>query len=68
VDVAVSKRFYVMETQRVTAQAAFFNVLNHPNFYAPGSDINNPTQFGFAQMTTGSSPSRVTQLALRYDF
>jgi hypothetical protein len=66
VDVAVSKRIYVTDTQHLTAQAAFFNVFNHPSFSNPISDVNNPSQFGFAQST--ASNARVTQLALRYDF
>jgi hypothetical protein len=69
VDIAVSKRFYVTERQRLTAQAVFFNALNHPNFGEPVSDINSPV-FGFSQSTVGPSNfnSRVTQLSLRYEF
>ena len=65
VDAAVSKRFYVTETQHVTAQAAFFDAFNHPQFANPVSDISNPSQFGWSQST--GNP-RVTQLSLRYDF
>jgi hypothetical protein len=65
VDVAVSKRFYVTETQHLTAQVAFFNALNHPSFALPVSDINN-SEFGYAEST--ASISRNTQLSLRYDF
>jgi hypothetical protein len=65
VDVAVSKRFFITEGQRLTAQIAFFNLLNHPIFSNPVSDFNSPS-FGFAQSTANTS--RVTQLSLRYDF
>jgi hypothetical protein len=70
VDVAVSKRFEVTESQRVIAQAAFFNAVNHPNFANPVSDINQPTLFGYSQQTNPgqSTGSRVTQLSLRYEF
>ena len=65
VDLAISKRFFVTEVQHFTAQVAFFNTFNHPQFGNPSSDINNPTTFGFAQST---APPRNTQLSLRYDF
>ena len=65
VDVAVSKRLFITEAQHLTAQAAFFNLLNHPIFSNPVSDINNP-EFGFAESTANNS--RVTQLSLRYEF
>jgi hypothetical protein len=64
-DVSVSKRIYVTEVQHLTAQAAFFNAFNHPQFTNPGGDINNPSTFGFAQSTLNT---RTTQLSLRYDF
>jgi Carboxypeptidase regulatory-like domain/TonB dependent receptor len=70
VDVAVSKRILLTEAQRLIGQVAFFNVMNHPNFGNPGSDINNPLEFGLAQATNNgqSTGSRVTQLSLRYEF
>jgi hypothetical protein len=71
IDVAVSKHFEVTENQRVIAQAAFFNALNHPNFANPVSDISQPTTvFGYSQqINPGQSTfSRVTQLSLRYEF
>ena len=69
-DVAVSKRVQIAESQRLVGQVAFFNALNHPNFPNPVSDINNPSQFGFAQLTNNgqSQGARVTQLSLRYEF
>jgi len=69
-DAAVSKRIALVEGQRLIGQVAFFNVLNHPNFGNPVSDINNPSQFGLAQYTNNgqSTGSRVTQLSLRYEF
>jgi hypothetical protein len=70
VDLAVSKRFKVREGQHLIAQVAFFNLFNHPNFNDPVGDINNPSQFGFAQSTVGleTPSSRNTQLSLRYNF
>jgi hypothetical protein len=65
VDMAVSKRLRITEAQHLTAQAAFFNAFNHPQFLTPGNDINNPSQFGFSQFTLNP---RTTQLSLRYDF
>ncbi len=64
-DVAVSKRVYVTEAQHLTAQVAFFNALNHPQFGNPSSDVANPQTFGVSQFTMNP---RTTQLSLRYDF
>jgi Carboxypeptidase regulatory-like domain/TonB dependent receptor len=64
VDMGVSKRFPIFETQQITFQASFFNLFNHTNFANPVSDLNNG-QFG--QSTSAADP-RVTQLSLRYDF
>jgi hypothetical protein len=70
IDVAVSKRFEITESQHLIAQVAFFNALNHPNFANPVSDINQPSAFGYSQaINPGQSTGyRVTQLSLRYEF
>jgi len=68
VDFNVTKRFRVTEGSGVTFQANFFDLFNHPNFYAPVSDLNNPL-FGLSQSTAGDTGGhRVVQLALRFDF
>jgi hypothetical protein len=64
VDLGVSKRFFVTETQRVTFQASFFNLFNHANFANPVADVNSSA---FGQSQSASDP-RITQLSLRYDF
>lgn len=63
-DFGLIKHFAITEGQRVTFQANFFNVFNHPNFANPVSDVNSDV-FGTSQSDAGP---RVTQLVLRYDF
>ena len=65
VDLGVSKRFHIMESQQFTFQASFFNLFNHANFANPVSDLNSGSIFGASQST---ADPRVTQLSLRYDF
>jgi hypothetical protein len=64
VDFGVLKRFYITEGSKVTFQANFFNLLNHPNFANPVSDLNSGV---FGQSQSDVEP-RITQLSLRYDF
>jgi Carboxypeptidase regulatory-like domain len=64
VDLGVSKRFPIKESQQFTFQASFFNLFNHTNFANPVSDLNS-NLFGRA---TESADPRITQLSLRYDF
>ncbi|HZQ41697.1 MAG TPA: carboxypeptidase-like regulatory domain-containing protein [Acidobacteriaceae bacterium] len=52
-------------------RADAFNVLNHPNFLAPGNNSNqdniqNPSNFG--QLTAMNGGARVVQLAVRLEF
>jgi hypothetical protein len=63
-DFGIIKRFYINDGQKVTFQANFFNIFNHPNFGEPVSDVNNGL-FGTSQ---SDAEPRITQLSLRYDF
>ncbi len=72
-DFGVHKKFKLTEAIKMTFQANFFNIFNHPNFGVPVGDLNDPTNFGKSTFTiggagTGGSGARVTQLALRIDF
>ena len=55
-------------TERVNLQlrAEFFNVLNHPNFGIPNSNISNPSQVG--RITSTSNTPRDIQFGARLSF
>src|ERR1700682_4846838 len=66
-DFGLAKRFQFTERWRLTFQANFFNIFNHPNFAPPvGNRYGNSSQFG--KSTSDFNGPRVTQLALRLDF
>jgi hypothetical protein len=47
-----------MDTGRLQVGAQFFNLFNHPNFAAPGHDLNNPATLG-AITSTVSTPTSI---------
>jgi hypothetical protein len=57
-DFAIEKAFGFLhrENTQLSIGARFFNVLNHPNFYFPVMNIDNP-QFGSVIQTVGSPTS-----------
>jgi hypothetical protein len=63
-DFSIFKNFRVTESKDVQFRAEFFNLLNHPNFRLPDSDISSPT---FNQIQA-ALPPRVVQLALKFLF
>jgi Carboxypeptidase regulatory-like domain/TonB dependent receptor len=63
-DFSVLKNFRVAESKDIQFRAEFFNILNHPNFRLPDSDISSPT---FNQIQA-ALPPRVVQLALKFLF
>ena len=63
-DFSIFKNFRVTESKDVQFRAEFFNILNHPNFLLPDSDISSPT-FNTVQ---AALPPRVIQLALKLLF
>ena len=66
VDLAMSKSFILpWEGHRVQLRAEAFNAFNHPNFVKPSLALSSPATFGEFQATT---PPRVMQFALRYEF
>jgi hypothetical protein len=77
VDFNVTKAFKINERAKLTFQANFFNLFNHPNFLNPtagaGGSANIRAVDFSASRTTWSTAGadgghRVTQLALRLDF
>jgi hypothetical protein len=65
-DLAAFKNFRFSERWNLQFRSEFFNVLNHPNFANPNSNISVPSRVGAITSTTGSP--RVIQFALRLEF
>lgn len=63
-DFSIFKNFHVTESKDIQFRAELFNILNHPNFRLPDSDISSPT---FNQIQAALDP-RVVQLALKFLF
>jgi Carboxypeptidase regulatory-like domain/TonB-dependent Receptor Plug Domain len=73
-DTGLYRVFKLHEQLNLTFRGEFYNILNHPNFAAPGATLDSP---GFGEVTgtagglyglgTTSDP-RVIQFALRLDF
>jgi hypothetical protein len=63
-DFSAFKAIPVAEGKEFQFRAEFFNVLNHPNFQLPDSDISSPT---FNQIQAALA-SREIQLALKFSF
>jgi len=61
-DFSAFKNFKVTESKQFQLRAEFFNLLNHPNFFVPDSDISSPT---FGQVQEARS-QRLIQLALKF--
>jgi Carboxypeptidase regulatory-like domain len=70
-DFGVKKTFKISERAQLRAEANFFNIFNHPNFFSPVSTLNSGGEFGKSISTFSNQQSggpRITQLALRFDF
>jgi Carboxypeptidase regulatory-like domain len=68
VDFGLGKAFRINESSKLTFEANFFDLFNHPNFANPNGNVVDPN-FGNSQSTFGGvGGHRVTQLALRFDF
>ena len=66
-DMGLSKAFPIIEDKlTLKFRADFFNVLNHPTFGLPGTDITSGSSFG--QITGTSNSARVGQFSLRLEF
>ena len=66
-DAGLQKVFAILPNERMNLKfrADFFNVLNHPVFALPNTDI---TSGSFGQITSTASTARVGQFALRLEF
>ena len=54
-DFAVHRDFLIRESLKLQFRAEMFNVLNHPNFGPPVSDLNNTSQFGLSTQMLAQS-------------
>jgi hypothetical protein len=66
----LSKNFFLLERLRLRFQASFTNLLNHPNFLPPSTDVSSPNTFGKTSsvQTAENGGNRTGQLALRLEF
>lgn len=66
----LAKSFLLTEKVRMRFEATFSNILNHPNFAAPPTDVSSTSTFGVTQtvQTSENGGNRVGQLSLRIDF
>lgn len=63
-DFSAFKSIRLAESKELQFRAEFFNILNHPNFHLPDSDIRSAT---FGEILE-AQPARLTQLALKFVF
>ena len=72
VDASATKNFHFHERANVQFRTEFFNLFNHVNLGAPGTDLHAPNTFG--RITSASqgagvaTDGRVIQLGLKLQF
>jgi hypothetical protein len=71
--VSITKSFYLTERIRLDYLAMMSNVMNHPNFSAPGSNISVPAQAGVitgqhSRFSADRSGARFIDMRLRLEF
>jgi hypothetical protein len=67
VDLSVLKNFYFADGRhKIQLRGEFINAFNIVVFGTPGTNVNDPANFGIVR-TQGNTP-RLIQLALRYTF
>jgi hypothetical protein len=66
----LAKSFLLTEKVRMRFEATFSDILNHPKFAAPPTDVSSTSTFGVTQtvQTAENRGNRVGQLSLRIDF
>jgi hypothetical protein len=67
IDLGLFRTVPVGGSYRVQFRAEVLNVLNHPNFANPASDVSNAGTFGYITQTTGTG-ERNYRFALRFFF
>lgn len=66
-DSSLYRTFSITEHIKLQFRAEALNVLNHPNFSNPASDISNANSFGFITSTTGTGERNI-RLGARLSF
>lgn len=66
----LAKVFSIHENLKLRFESTFTNVLNHPNFDIPATDVSNPGTFGVLTsiQSANDAGNRTGQVALRLDF
>ena len=64
-DLALTKNLNLTNGHRIQFRAEAFNAFNNVNFTNVSLDASSPNSFG---QFTATSPARVMQFALRYEF
>jgi hypothetical protein len=66
----LSKNFQFGERVRVRFEGTFTNLLNHPNFAPPSTDVTSPSTFGVltSAQSAENSGNRTGQVSLRLEF
>ncbi|MGD0773683.1 MAG: TonB-dependent receptor, partial [Candidatus Solibacter sp.] len=64
-DFTLMKTFPVTESKRLEFRSDFFNLLNHPTFASPGTNINSSSG---GQVSATLNTGRIIQLALKFRF
>jgi hypothetical protein len=64
-DLSAVKRFQLKERTDLEFRAEFFNLFNHPQFYAPVTDVDSSN---FGQITETVNNPRLMQFALKLRF
>jgi hypothetical protein len=65
IDTAVQKTFPIAERANVMLRGEFFNLMNHPNFGLPGSNVAAPNTLG---VINGASDPCILQIGARLSF
>jgi hypothetical protein len=68
--VGLAKKFVLSERFQLRLEGTFTNILNHPNFAPPSTDVTSPSTFGVltSVQTAENSGNRTGQVSLRLQF
>ena len=67
IDTGFFRTFSLSKNAQLQFRLEVLNLLNHPNFANPGSDVSTAGTFGIISSTTGTA-ERTTRLGVRFSF